>query len=110
MLVLFSTDCDHCQHLIAAINKQYAAFNNMHLYFISQDSVDAIRQCMQQYGPSLFGKENVIVCRDDDWRFAGIFQAAAYPSVYVYNQQHVLVKYLPGEAAVPGIMKSIHTY
>jgi peroxiredoxin len=109
VMVLFSTGCDHCQQLIATINKQYASFNNLHLYFISQDSVHAIRRCMQQYGPLLTGKKNVTVCHDDSRRFAAVFQAGVYPSVYVYNRQ-VLVKYLPGETTVPGIMRSMPTY
>jgi FKBP-type peptidyl-prolyl cis-trans isomerase FkpA len=106
MMVLFSTDCDHCQHLIEAINTQQAAFNKMQVYFISQDSKDAIQQCMQRYGPALLATRHVFICRDDHRRMAGVLHTATYPSVYVYNQQ-VLVKYLQGEAAMPGIMQAI---
>jgi FKBP-type peptidyl-prolyl cis-trans isomerase FkpA len=107
MLVLFSTDCDHCQHLIEAINKQPAAFNKMHVYFISQDSKNAIQQCMQHYGPALLATNHVTICRDENRRMAGVLHTATYPSVYVYNQRQVLVKYLQGEAAIPGIMQVI---
>lgn len=107
MMVLFTTDCDHCRHLIEAINKQAAALHTMHVYLISQDSAAAIRQCMQRYGPALLENKHVTICRDDLRRMAGALHTAVYPAVYVYNQRKVLVKYLYGEAATIAIRQVI---
>lgn len=103
VFVLFSSDCDHCRQLIAAMGKQSAAFKNVQLYFVSADGGEAI----QQYGALFTGKEKVVFCRDDDRLFAARFQARSYPSVYIYNGQQKLLKYFAGEVSLPAIIKAL---
>lgn len=103
IFVLFTTDCDHCRQLIANIDKQYAAFKNIHWYFVAADNADAIQQCMQQYGKSLVSKNNVMLLQDVDHMVAGAFQARVFPSLYIYNERQKLIKHVAGEIALAAL-------
>jgi FKBP-type peptidyl-prolyl cis-trans isomerase/peroxiredoxin len=105
---LFDTGCDHCQQEVEAIGKQSAAFNNAHLYFVSQNSQQDINQFMQVYGKPLLSRPNVTVLQDNDRRLMGTFQAFTYPSVYVYSAQHRLISYFAGQAATGDIIKAVN--
>lgn len=103
IFVLFTTDCDHCQQLITNVDKHYTAFKNIHWYFVSADSAEAIQQCMQQYGKGLIAKNNVMILQDADHMVAGAFRATAYPALYMYDGRHKLIKHVAGEVALTAL-------
>jgi FKBP-type peptidyl-prolyl cis-trans isomerase FkpA len=104
IFILFNTGCDHCQQQVEGVGKQFQAFTGCNIYLVSQESKEAIDAFMQQYGKGLLDKKNVTVTQDTDRRFMATFQAVTYPSVYIYNAQHRLVRYFAGQTATPDII------
>lgn len=64
LFVFFDPDCEHCQHAMMKIDKQYSAYKSIMLYLVSLASPTQINAFMYTYGRQLAGKKNVKVLQD----------------------------------------------
>lgn len=104
VLILFQTDCDHCQREAAAIQENIDAFKEYSLYFISTTSPQDVQAFADQY--KLTGYQNVRFCRTSSQSILESFGPIDAPSLYIYSDRK-LVKAFNGETDINEILKYI---
>lgn len=102
ILVMFNSDCDHCQREAGEISEKISLFKDYTLYFLASDPIENILKFAQEYG--LASHKNVIFGRAEVPDVIQTFGPIATPSVYIYSQEKRLVKYFNGETKVADIV------
>lgn len=108
IILLFDASCEHCQHEIKAIGKQYSAFKSVNLYLVSMDDKSEIVKFMNTYGKGLNGKKNVTVLNDPQRQFIPKFGPTKYPSMYIYSETGKLIEYLGGQKEVKEVLAALN--
>jgi len=102
IIVLFNSDCDHCQREAKAIQEKLSFFNDYTLQFIASDSVEIIKKFSADYG--LDNHPNVQFGRAEGVDVYMNFGAIPTPSIYVYSKERRFVKSFKGETPVDDII------
>ena len=105
--VFFDTDCDHCQHAVADINKHSNDFENASVYLLTLDNNEKIATFMNKYGNQLIGKSNVTILQDTLQEFIVKFKPEKYPAMFLYSPQRELIMYSDDEKQVAKFVKRI---
>jgi thiol-disulfide isomerase/thioredoxin len=103
ILILFNTECDHCQRQAKEISEKINAFNNNELLFIAADSVHKIDNFSKTY--NLANKPNVKFGRAEFQDVFMNFGSIPTPSVYIYSREKKFVKSFLGETPVEELIK-----
>ncbi len=102
IIILFNSDCDHCQREAKAIQEKLSFFNDYTLQFIASDSVEVIKKFASDYG--LENQPNVYFGRAEGVDVYMNFGAIPTPSIYVYSKERRFVKSFKGETPVDDII------
>ena len=105
--VFFDTDCDHCQHAVADINKHSNDFENASVYLLTLDNNEKIATFMNKYGNKLIGKSNITILQDTLQEFIVKFKPKKYPAMFLYSPQRELIMYTDDEKQVAKFVKRI---
>jgi len=103
ILILFNTDCDHCQHEAKEISERVEAFKNYQLLFIASDSLNNIESFAKTYG--LADKPNVKFGRAE---FRDVFQnfgGVSTPAIYIFSRERKFVKSFFGQTPIEELIK-----
>lgn len=103
ILILFNTECDHCQREAKEISEKLEAFKNYELLFIAADSVHKIDNFSKTY--NLVDKPNVKFGRAEYQDVFMNFGSIPTPSVYIYSRERKFVKSFLGETPVEELIK-----
>lgn len=103
LLILFNTDCDHCQREATEIAEKNEAFKNYELLFIAADSVHLIENFAKKY--NLADKPNIKFGHADYQDVFMNFGSIPTPSIYIYSRERKLVKSFLGETPVEELIK-----
>jgi peroxiredoxin len=55
--MFFDCDCDHCQHAMTNLNKNFQEYKKASIYLISLDDQQKINAFVGKYAPNLKGKK-----------------------------------------------------
>jgi len=103
ILILFNTDCDHCQREAQQIADKGQAFANYELLFIASDSVHQIENFAKTY--QLVDKPNIKFGRAEYQDVYMNFGSISTPAIYIYNRERKFVKSFLGETPVEELIK-----
>jgi thiol-disulfide isomerase/thioredoxin len=103
ILILFNSDCDHCQREAGEISAKEGFFKNHELFFIASDSVHLIENFARTY--KLADKPNVHFGRADYMDVYMNFGSIPTPAIYIYSKERKLVKSFLGETPVEELVK-----
>lgn len=103
VIILFNTDCDHCQHEAEEINNKADVFKNYQLYFIAADSIHIIQKFSEKYG--LADNANVHFGRAEYNDVFTNFGSVPTPAIYIYSRERKLVKSFLGQTQIEEIQK-----
>jgi hypothetical protein len=104
ILILFQSDCDHCQREAEEIRKHLNSFREYDIYFISADQFPAVQKFGTDY--DLMGHENIHFAITTVDEVLKNFGSIPTPSVYIYSDKRLLKKF-NGEVAIEKILESI---
>jgi thiol-disulfide isomerase/thioredoxin len=103
ILILFNTECDHCQHEAREISERSEAFKNHELLFLASDSLHKIENFAKTYG--LTNKPNVnfgwAEYRDVFKNFGGV----STPAIYIFSRERKFVKSFFGQTPIEELIK-----
>ncbi|MEY4931610.1 MAG: hypothetical protein RI909_2334 [Bacteroidota bacterium] len=103
ILILFNTDCDHCQREAKEIGEKIEAFKNYELLFIASDSIHQIENFGKTY--QIADKPNIKFGRAEGQDVYMNFGAISTPAIYIYNRERKFVKSFLGETPVEELIK-----
>ena len=101
-LIFFQPDCDHCQREAQEFERNLEAFNGTTLYFITSGPMDEIKAFADTY--KLSGRQNVHFAFTAPLNVLNNYGPISAPSVYVYSEDHKLVKGFNGETPIERII------
>ncbi len=105
VIILFNTDCDHCQREAKSIQENLPSFEKSTLLFIASDPVESIQKFARDYG--LDNHLNVRFGRAEGVDVYMNFGSIPTPAIYVYSKEKRLVKSFLGETPVDQIILSL---
>lgn len=98
VLILFFTDCDHCQREAQDVKKNLELFKGKNIQFISANDMPLIQKFAVDYG--LSNEPNVKFGRAESTDVYMNFGSIPTPAIYVYSAEKRLVKSFKGETPV----------
>lgn len=101
ILILFNTDCDHCQREAKAIQENLNAFQNYTLQFIAAEAPELIQKFAQDYG--LSNQPNIRFGQAEGVDVYMNFGSIPTPAIYIYSKDRRLVKSFLGETPIEQI-------
>ena len=105
VLILFQTDCDHCQREATAIQENISAFKPYSVYFITTSSQQQIETFAKEY--KLADYPNVHFCQTTSQSVLDNFGPIDAPSLYIFSSNRTLVRSFKGETPIIEILKYI---
>lgn len=105
VLILFNTDCDHCQREAKSIQENLASFKDYTLLFISSDLEQNIQQFSKDY--KLENLPNVRFGKAEGQDVYMNFGSIPTPAIYVYSKERRFVKSFMGETPVEQIILAL---
>jgi peroxiredoxin len=103
ILILFQSDCDHCQAEGKQIRKNIKAFEKYTLYFISADAPTEMEKYAKSLGLNKI--ENIHFCRTDVQSIIDSFGPIQTPSVFIFSENGKLLKSFIGQTDIENIIK-----
>jgi thiol-disulfide isomerase/thioredoxin len=103
ILIIYFTECDHCQREATEIANKLKAFEKYDLWFLSTDPFPNIERFANDY--KLVNQPNVHFARIEFEDVATYFGSIPTPSVYIYSESRKLVKAIKGETPVDNIIQ-----
>lgn len=101
-LVFFQPDCDHCQREAQEFERNLEAFGGTTIYFITSGPMEEIKAFADTY--KLNGRPNVHFAFTPALNVLNNYGPISAPSVYIYSEDHKLVKGFNGETPIERII------
>lgn len=105
VIILFNTDCDHCQREAKSIQENLDSFKEYTLQFIASDPEQIILQFAREY--QLDNQPNIRFGRAEGSDVYMNFGSIPTPAIYVYSKERKFVKSFLGETPVEQIVMSL---
>jgi thiol-disulfide isomerase/thioredoxin len=105
IIILFNTDCDHCQREAKSIQENLDSFKEYTLQFIASDPEQNIQQFAREY--KLETQPNVRFGKAEGPDVYMNFGSIPTPAIYVYSKERRFVKSFMGETPIEQIVMSL---
>jgi peroxiredoxin len=106
--VFFDSDCEHCQHAIKYIDKEYKSFKKAAIFLISFDDHEKTNRFIASYGPHIKAQSNVVLLQDKHNQFITKFTPRKYPSMFLFSPEKKLIDYEDNEEAMFRFVNAIN--
>jgi peroxiredoxin len=103
ILILYQPDCDHCQRESTALREHIEALQPYEVYFISAATAQESEAFAAAY--KFKDQMNIHFALTPVEKIISTFGPISAPSLYVYSEDHALVKHFDGETPVEEILK-----
>jgi len=91
MIVYFSPDCSHCQHLMNEIKGQIKNFSKMQIIMVSAVDYRMIKGFYKDFGIAAY--PNITVGTEGStYKVLQYYNVKTTPYIAIYNRQHKLLK------------------
>ncbi len=94
MVMIFSPDCDHCQHATKELLANAAKFKKMQIVMASAASYEMIQQFYKDYG--IAAHPNISMGTDQGYFLSSFYNIKSFPSVFLYDKKGNLTQYFEG--------------
>ncbi|NBC56817.1 MAG: redoxin domain-containing protein [Bacteroidetes bacterium] len=107
--VYFNPTCGHCQTAFKKLNQHAEKLKNKNfrLYPVSANTQEKTKDFFDEYAPEIMNLENMILLRDDDFKFADAFFVGGYPTSYLYDKNKKLVKVYNGADSILDFLEEL---
>ena len=105
MFMMFSPDCDHCQHATEDLKRNMDAFKKVQIVMVSSLDYDHILAFYHTYGLDAY--PNITVGRDPAYMLGTFFSVHNFPSIYLYDKKGKLKANFEGSVPFKKIAESL---
>ncbi len=103
--MVFSPDCDHCQHKIKEIVAHIGLFKNTQIVMISNLGYLYVKKFYEEY--KLAKYPNIVMGMDYRYQLGNFFNIASVPALFLFNKNGKFVKTFDRDMPVQAIAKSL---
>jgi thioredoxin-related protein len=101
MIMVFSPDCEHCQHETEELKKHAELFKKIQIVMVSPIDHRFIRQFYEDYKLSEY--PNITIGRDPGYFLGTFYKVRSFPSIFLYDKKGNFVKKFDGSTPVEEI-------
>jgi thioredoxin-related protein len=105
MLMIFSPDCEHCQHEVKEIIAYINLFKNVQIVMVSNLDYHYIKTFYKEYNIAHY--PNIILGRDTSFLLRTFFHIQFLPAIFLYNKKGKFVKAFDGSVPVQNIAAAL---
>ena len=105
MIVVFSPDCEHCQHEIKEIKSHIKLFKNAQIVMISNLGYQYIKVFYKEFDIAKY--PNITMGMDYRYLLGSFFNIDGVPAVFVYDKNGKFVKAFDRKASVQAIAAAL---
>ncbi len=95
IIMLFSPDCDHCQHAIKELLANIGLFKKAQIVLASPLDFNILKKFYVEY--KIKDYPNISVGRDLTYFFGSFYTVNNFPAIYIYNKQGKLSEEFSGK-------------
>ena len=106
VLMFYSPDCDHCQHLAEQIMQHMDSLKSAEFYLLTPMTIAATKEIDAKYHVTDF--KNMHLYKDYEFFFPHFFGANYVPYLAVYDKHKMLVKLYEGGANMSVLIKAVN--
>ena len=101
IIMVFSPDCDHCQHETKQLTANIALFKKAQIVMASPLDYAAIKKFYIDY--NLADYPNIIIGRDPSYFLGTFYHIRSFPAIFVYDKKGNFVQAFDGSIPVEQI-------
>ncbi|MFT3945929.1 MAG: redoxin domain-containing protein [Agriterribacter sp.] len=105
LVMVFSPDCEHCQHETEMIKADIAKFKHTQILMVTPIAFDKTKKFYDKY--DLKSYKNITVGYDPKFFFTGYFKLKMFPFIAIYDKKYELLKTFEGAAKMDDLLKYI---
>jgi peroxiredoxin len=102
----YNAGCEYCQDEAKHLQQNIAHFNKIQILMISTNLPKETKRFEEEYRLNEY--KNIIWVYDKDFSFYKWFGNTVTPSVFIYNDKHILLKEYRGEVKIQAILNNIY--
>lgn len=85
MVMIFSPDCDHCQHATEDLLRNMNLFKNVQIVMVTNSPWEMIKPFYDVFHLNAF--PNILVGRDPAYMLGTFYNVKNFPSIFLYNRK-----------------------
>lgn len=105
VLMLFSPDCEHCQHMADSMRNHMEEMQDVQIYMFSFMDLYQIKHFAAKYKLNRY--KNITFGKDIDFFFAGFYKLTSVPGIAIYDKKKRFVKLFNGGAKIEDLLAAI---
>ena len=105
VFILFSPDCEHCQHETAELIKNIDQFKKVQILMVTYMPYDSMMAFYRHYNIAAY--PNIIMARDSKYILPIFFDLKQLPSIFIYNKKGKLKKAFSGSTEIKSIIEEL---
>jgi thioredoxin-related protein len=105
VLMLFSPDCEHCQHMADSMRNHMEEMQDVQIYMFSFMDLYQIKNFAAKYKLNRY--KNITFGKDVDFFFAGFYKLTSVPGIAIYDKKKKFVKLFNGGAKIEDLLAAI---
>lgn len=105
MLIIFSPDCDHCQHVTKDLLTNAALFKKVQVVMAAFAPYEMVSKFYNDYG--IAQHSNITMGVDQGYFLGSFYSIKSFPSVFLYNKKGTLIKAFEGLMPFSSIAASL---
>jgi thioredoxin-related protein len=105
MIMVFSPDCDHCQHKIKDIMTNIKLFKNVQFVMVSNLGYNYVKRFYQEF--NIVRYPNITMGMDYRFMIGNFFTIPSLPALFLYNKNGQFVKAFDRNVPVQKIAASL---
>ncbi|MCC6289297.1 MAG: redoxin domain-containing protein [Chitinophagaceae bacterium] len=105
LVMVFSPDCEHCQHETEMIKANIAKFKRTQILMVTPIGFDKTKKFYDKY--DLKSYKNITVGYDSKFFFTSYFKLKMFPFIAIYNKKYELLKTFEGTAKMDDLLEYI---
>lgn len=103
LVMMFSPDCDHCQHTAEAFAANADKLKDIHILMITTAPLHRMKEFAETY--KLSAMANVVMAKDIYYLLPPFFDMRSFPFMALYNKKGDLIKAVDGSIAVDKLLE-----
>lgn len=105
MIMLFSPECDHCQHETQELVKNKEAFKDIQLVMVTTYPIYRMNEFVEEYHVNEI--PNVIVAKDIYYLLLPFYDVRNFPFMALYDKKGNLITTTEGSVPVTSLLKQL---
>jgi len=105
MIMLFSPDCEHCQHETKELQANIDSFKNVQIIMISFLDYELVKKFYDEYNIASY--PNITMGRDSKFFLGTFYKIKSYPSIFLYNKKGKLLTNFEGSVLISKVLAAL---